>query len=276
MLTRAAVVGSPVAHSLSPVLHRAAYDELGLADWSYERVEVPAGGLQRLLESLGPEWVGLSVTMPGKEEALAGADVPSGSALAVGAANTLVRRPEGWYADNTDVDGLRPALVEAGVEGAHRALVLGGGATARSALLALHGLGVRAADVLVRDRLRPQTAELLESLGLDARVRRLADGIPLGGTEVVVSTLPGGAPAPPVHDGGPHRPVVMDVSYAPWPSALADAVAQATQGRVPVVRGTRMLLHQAARQVKLMTGRRPPTSVMDEALGRAIGERAGR
>ncbi|GAA4887509.1 shikimate dehydrogenase [Serinicoccus chungangensis] len=276
MLTRAAVVGSPVAHSLSPVLHRAAYDELGLADWSYERVEVPAGGLQRLLESLGPEWVGLSVTMPGKEEALAGADVHSGSALAVGAANTLVRRPVGWYADNTDVDGLRTALVEAGVEGARRALVLGGGATARSALLALHGLGVRAADVLVRDRLRPQTAELLESLGLDARVRSLADGIPLGGTEVVVSTLPGGAPAPPVHDGGLHRPVVMDVSYAPWPSALADAVAQATQGRVPVVRGTRMLLHQAARQVELMTGRRPPTSVMDEALGRAIGERAGR
>ncbi|WP_298886531.1 shikimate dehydrogenase [uncultured Serinicoccus sp.] len=276
MLTRAGVVGSPVAHSLSPVLHHAAYAALGLGDWSYDRTEVPAGGLGRFVESLGPEWVGLSVTMPGKEEALALAQAAGGSATAVGAANTLVRRPEGWYADNTDVDGLRAALLEAGLEDARRAVVLGGGATARSAFVALQGLGVRVVEVLVRDRLRPQTAQLLESLGLDTHVRRLADGIPLDAAEVVLSTLPGGTPAPPVRDGGAHRPVAMDVGYAPWPSPFADAVAEATQGRVRVVRGTRMLLHQAARQVELMTGREAPTPAMDLALRRALEGRAPR
>ncbi len=282
VLTRAGVVGSPVAHSLSPVLHHGAYAALGLDDWSYERAEVPGGTLRRFVEDLGPEWVGLSVTMPGKEEALALAPEASTAAVAVGAANTLVRRPGGWYADNTDVDGLRAALVEAGLQGARRAVVLGGGATARSAFVALQGLGVRAVEVLVRDRLRPQTAQLLESLGLDTHVRRLADGIPLEAAEVVLSTLPGGTPAPPVHhgygdgDAGGPGPVVMDVGYAPWPSPFADAVAEATQGRVRVVRGTRMLLHQAARQVELMTGREAPTPAMDLALRRALEGRAQR
>ncbi|KUG54251.1 hypothetical protein AVL62_03160 [Serinicoccus chungangensis] len=277
MLTRAGVVGSPVAHSLSPVLHHAAYAALGLDDWSYERAEVPAGGLRRFVEGLGPEWVGLSVTMPGKEEALALAAEASTAAAAVGAANTLLRRPGGWYADNTDVDGLRTALLEAGLEGAHRAVVLGGGATARSAAVALHGLGVRTVEVLVRDRLRPHTAQLLESLGLDTHVRHLADGIPLDAAEVVLSTLPGGTPAPPVRPGrGADRPVVMDVGYAPWPSPFAAAVAEATQGRVRVVRGTRMLLHQAARQVELMTGREAPTSAMDLALRGELEGRAQR
>lgn len=269
MLTRAAVVGSPVAHSLSPVLHGAAYAALGLGDWSYGRVEVPQGALAAHVGSLGPEWMGLSVTMPGKEEALALADDAGPAARSVGAANTLVRRETGWYADNTDVRGLEAALTEAGVGTVSRAVVVGAGATARSALLALHTLGAREVTLCVRDRIRPATAELLERLGVRAHRRALSEGIPLD-TEVVISTLPGGVPSPPVLPAGTRAPVVMDVSYAPWPSALAGAVAEATHDRVRVVRGTRMLLHQAARQVELMTGLDAPTPAMDAALRRHL------
>ncbi|PZU44504.1 MAG: shikimate dehydrogenase [Arsenicicoccus sp.] len=273
-MTRAAVVGSPVAHSLSPVLHRAAYTALGLTDWCYDRVEVPQGALAAHVAALGPEWVGLSVTMPGKEEALDLADDTGPAARAVGAANTLVRRETGWYADNTDVHGLQAALTEAGVGTVSRSVVVGAGATARSAILALHTLGAQEVTLCVRDWTRPATDALLERLGMRVHRRALSEGIPLD-TEVVLSTLPGGVPAPPVLPAGAQPPVVMDVSYAPWPSALADVVATATHDRVRVVRGTRMLLHQAVRQVELMTGLDAPTRAMDAALRGALDDRAG-
>ncbi|WP_281963845.1 shikimate dehydrogenase [Serinicoccus marinus] len=274
MLRRAGVVGSPVAHSLSPVLHRAAYAELGLRGWSYDRAEIGSGGLARHVAGLGPDWVGLSVTMPGKEEALALADVAGEEAVAVGAANTLVRGEAGWSAHNTDVHGLTAALHEAGVGRAGRAVVVGGGATARSVVVALHALGVDRLTCCVRDDLRPATRELTERIGMATTVRLLAEGIPLGGVDVVVSTLPGGAPAPPVVGTTGWLPVVMDVSYDPWPSALRTAVLSATGGRVQVVRGTRMLLHQAVRQVELMTGRPGPTAAMDRALSRHLAAEA--
>ena len=269
MLTRrAGVIGSPVAHSLSPVLHGAAYAALGLTGWSYDRTEVPRGGLARHVRALGPEWAGLSVTMPGKEEALAVADDASEVAVLAGAANTLLPRDGGWYADNTDVHGLATALVEAGAPAPRRAVVLGGGATARSTVLALRALGVREVRLLVRDDVRPDTRACLERLELETSVGRLADGIPLGGGEVdvLVGTLPGTAPAPALHPGSGDAPVVLDVSYAPWPSALARAVAAVSAGRVTVVRGTGMLLHQAARQIELMTGRAAPVEAMAGAL----------
>lgn len=279
---RAGVVGSPVAHSLSPVLHRAAYDALGLTGWSYDRAEVARGDLGRHVEGLGPDWVGLSVTMPGKEEALALADEASDEAVLAGAANTLVRRAGGWYADNTDVYGLATALTEAGAGTVARGTVLGGGATARSAVLALHRLGAREVDLLVRDQVRPETRTLLDRLRTQpdaprVRVRTLADGIPLdrAETDVVVGTLPGGVPSPTCRPVGSRTPVVLDVAYAPWPGALAVEVARATAGRVSVVRGTSMLLHQAVRQVELMTGATPPTEVMAAALDRAQWEEQG-
>lgn len=271
---RAGVVGSPVDHSLSPVLHLAAYRALGLTGWSYDRTDVPRGDLRRHVEALGPERVGLSVTMPGKEEALALADDSSPEAQLAGAANTLVRRDDGgWYADNTDIYGLATALGEAGVHQPLRAVVLGGGATARSAVLALRRLGVGEVTLLVRGRLRPETEDLLERLrdldqGPEVRTGRLVDSIPLGpsGAEVVVGTLPAGTPAPEVTWDGAGEPVVLDAVYAPWPSTLALAVGEATGGRVAVVRGTAMLLHQAVRQVELMTGRTPPVAAMAAAL----------
>src|SRR5690349_9328703 len=106
---KAAVLGSPIAHSRSPQLHLAAYRVLGLTDWSYERIECAAEDLPGLVDALGPEWVGLSVTMPNKFAALRYADERTRRAELVGSANTLVRTPSGWRADNTDVDGVAGA-----------------------------------------------------------------------------------------------------------------------------------------------------------------------
>lgn len=279
---RAGVVGSPVSHSLSPLLHGAAYEALGLTGWSYGRQEVPEGGLARHVDGLGPEWVGLSVTMPGKEEALALAGTASQEAALAGAANTLVRQDHSWYADNTDVHGLATALQEAGAGQVTRGVVLGGGATARSAVLALRRLGAREIDLMVREGIRPRTRELLDRLAdgptpTGVRVRRLAEGLSLDRrwADVVVGTLPPGVSAPPVEPGDREPPVVLDVVYSPWPSALATAVASASAGRVVAVRGTTMLLHQAARQVELMTGCTAPVRQMALALQGALTEGRG-
>lgn len=270
---RAGVVGFPVAHSLSPVLHRAAYTALGLSGWSYGRTDVPAGGLGAHLETLGPQWVGLSVTMPLKPEALALADQASDVATFAGGANTLVRRDGQWYADNTDVHGLVTALREAGAHnGEHpprQAVLVGGGATACSALLALSELGVREVQVLVRDRLRPDTQRVADQLDLQVQVRRLAGtSVPLdaGRNQVIIGTLPVTAPAPSLRWTGGPAPVVLDAVYAPWPSPLAHATRVASGGAVEAHRGTGMLLHQAVRQVELMTGRPGPTEAMRAAL----------
>ncbi|MGQ0837419.1 shikimate dehydrogenase [Actinokineospora sp.] len=113
---RAAVLGSPVDHSLSPVLHSAAYAALGLAGWTYTRLDCDEPRLPGLVAELGPEWAGLSVTMPGKRAALAVAVAATERAWAVGAANTLVHQPDGtWHADCTDVAGVIGALRAAGL-----------------------------------------------------------------------------------------------------------------------------------------------------------------
>src|SRR5882757_2227734 len=151
---RAAVVGSPVAHSLSPVLHNAAYAALGLADWTFDRIDRTADTMPALVAELTPDWVGLAVTMPGKHAALALADERTERAVAVGAANTLLRRPGGgWRADCTDVAGVTGALTAAG---GYRpiphatGLVLGAGGTAAAALAALAELGVADVTLVVR------------------------------------------------------------------------------------------------------------------------------
>lgn len=277
MLTlRAGVVGSPISHSLSPVLHRAAYAALGLAGWRYDAVEVPAGALAEHVASLGPEWVGLSVTMPGKEEALALSAVASEHARLTGAANTLMRRPDGWHADNTDVHGLAMALTEAGLQSPQRVTIVGGGATARSAVVAVRRLGASRVGLVVRDRPRPDTLTLAGQLGLDPEVRTLDAGpVVLDSSlhDAVISTLPGGAPAPQLSLGPPGStaPVVLDVTYAPWPSPLATAVRALGPGAPPVASGLGMLLHQAARQVHLITGHDGPVEAMRDALGPGEG-----
>ncbi|MFC4373608.1 shikimate dehydrogenase [Nocardia halotolerans] len=262
---KAAVLGKPIAHSRSPQLHTAAYRALGLP-WSYERVECSAEQLPGFVDGLGPEWVGLSVTMPGKDAALAYAQERTDRAVLVGSANTLVRTGDGWLADCTDVDGVLGALREGGVERLGEAVVLGAGGTARPALLALSELGAESVTVIARSAARAGTAvELARQLGMRAAV------VPLDVEEVravcakagaVVSTVPAEAAAP-IAEAVAVVPVVLDAIYDPWPTPLATAVEAAGH---TVVSGLRMLLNQAYGQVELFTGQPAPREAMAAAL----------
>ncbi|TQS26581.1 shikimate dehydrogenase [Microbispora sp. KK1-11] len=264
---RAAVLGSPIAHSLSPVLHRAAYAAMGLADWRYDAIECAENGLADLVGGLGPEWAGLSLTMPLKRAVLPLLDTVSDLAVAVGGANTVVFRDGARHGENTDVYGIVQALAEAGVPAPASAVILGGGATAASAVAALRDTGLAEVTLVVRDPARAgETLRVAERLGTTVTVRSLGDFDPAA--DLVVSTLPSGAAdalAERVAARLPEKAALFDVVYAPWPTALAAAVR--ARGRT-VIGGFPMLLHQAVRQAELMTGR---ADVPVEAM-RAAGE----
>jgi len=256
---RAAVLGSPIAHSRSPQLHLAAYHALGLFDWTYERIECSAAELPSLVSGFGPEWVGVSITMPGKFAALAFADERSPRAELVGSANTLVRTATGWRADNTDVDGVSGALGSF----TGRAAVVGSGGTAPAVVFALADLGADDIAIVSRDRGK---AEPLLALGahVGADVRWVELGTPLRGLDLVVSTIPADAAA--VHaDSIAGVPLLLDAIYDPWPTPLADAV---TAGGGRVISGLQMLLNQAFTQVEQFTGQPAPKEAMRAALDR--------
>ncbi|GAA2387472.1 shikimate dehydrogenase [Nonomuraea africana] len=260
---RAAVLGSPIAHSLSPYLHRAAYQAMGLTGWTYEAHECDEARLPALLDAA--DWAGLSLTMPLKRAVLPLLDTVSDLAVEVGGANTVVFTDGVRHGDNTDVYGIERALAEAGVPAPGSALVLGAGATAASALAALRNLGLRTATLVARDPARAgETIEVAERLGVALAVETFDKLEALLDVDLVVSTLPGGA-ADSFAGQLARVPALFDVVYAPWPTRLAAAV-EAGGGKV--VGGFPMLLHQAVRQVELMTGR---GDVPVEAM-RAAGE----
>ncbi|WP_040791287.1 shikimate dehydrogenase [Nocardia paucivorans] len=267
MPRRAAVLGSPIAHSRSPQLHLAAYRALGL-NWTYERIECTADRLPALVDGLGPEWVGLSVTMPGKEAALAYADERTERAVLVGSANTLLRIDDGWRADCTDVDGVLGALRGGGVTDIDSGVVLGAGGTARPALLALSELGAGKVTIVARNSGRARPAvELAERLGMRVTVIGFE---PTALTAVcaragaVVSTVPAEAAAA-VAAAVAAAPVVLDAIYNPWPTPLAEAVTVAGHS---VIGGLDMLLNQAYGQVEQFTGMPAPRAAMAAALER--------
>jgi shikimate dehydrogenase len=254
---RAAVLGAPIGHSLSPALHRAAYAGLGLAHWRYEAIECDEAALPALLEELDPSWAGLSLTMPLKRTVLPLLDEVSDLAVAVGGANTVVFAGGRLVGHNTDVHGIVAALDEAGPAAGFRspgsALILGGGATACSALAALHDLGLPEVTVAVRDRARAGAAVAAAGrLGIAVDVRPLARIEDLLPVDLVISTLPGGAARPYAAAVAKSGAAVFDVAYEPWPTPLAATV---TGIGGAVVGGFPMLLHQAVRQVALMTRR---------------------
>jgi shikimate dehydrogenase len=265
---RAAVLGSPIAHSLSPVLHTAAYAALGLHDWTYTAIECDEAGLPALLASCDTRWAGLSLTMPLKRAVLPLLDRTEPLAVAVGGANTVVFEDGARHGYNTDVPGMVAALAEAGVTAPARATILGAGATACSALAALRETGLTSAVVLARDRSR--AGDLLAAagrLGIEVDVRPFGSGVRDG--DLVVSTVPAGAADFYTERMGGLRPgpaAVLDVVYAPWPTPLAQAAARS--GAV-VVGGFDLLLHQAARQVELMTGVKPAPLAQMRAAGQA-------
>ncbi len=287
---KAAVLGSPVNHSLSPVLHRAAYSALGLAGWSYTAIECDAAALAGLLSGLDDTWAGLSLTMPLKRAVLALLDEVEPLAAEVGSANTVIfSRGRGrGHGYNTDVGGMVDALAEAGVTACARALIIGGGATACSALAALRQIGAREAVVAVRDVRRADEVKVTAGrLGVGVRVCDLATfdatgGGAGGGAEefadsaahgLVISTVPSRAADSAAQwlQAGAFQPqAVFDVVYDPWPTRLA-AAAQAA-GSI-VIGGLDLLLHQAARQVELMTGYREPLAAMRSAGLAQLAER---
>jgi shikimate dehydrogenase len=262
---KAGVLGSPIAHSRSPQLHLAAYRALGLADWTYERIECDADELPGVVGGFGPDWVGVSVTMPGKFAALRFADERTDRAELVGSANTLLRTPRGWRADNTDIDGVTGAL---GAEGSAsgRAVVSGSGGTAPAAIVALGELGV--GDITVVARSPDKAARLIElaaRVGAAARFCDLDGGAVadvVSGSGVLVSTLPADV-AGRYAEVFAGAPVLLDAIYDPWPTPLAAAVT-AVGGRV--ISGLQMLLHQAFAQVEQFTGLPAPREAMIAAM----------
>ena len=268
---RCAVLGSPVAHSLSPVLHQAAYAELGLTGWSYGRAEVRADGLAAFVDGLDDTWRGLSLTMPLKVAVLElpGVETVSDDARLTGVGNTLLLDGAGRQVHNTDVAGLVWALDRVLDEGVTTATVLGSGATARSTLVALAGLGATRVQVLARDPARAEALRpLAETLDLDLLVLPWRSTPPPA--RVLVSTVTAGALDDWADAAAGSAEVVLDVVYDPWPTSLAAAAARAG---VRVVDGLDLLVGQAVLQVELMTGHRPSPDVLRAAGDAALAAR---
>jgi shikimate dehydrogenase len=270
---RAAVLGSPIAHSLSPVLHRAAYDELGLTGWSYDRFEVDEAGLPAFLDGLGPEWEGLSLTMPLKRAVIPLLDEISDTAASVDAVNTVVLGEDGRrFGDNTDIPGMVAALREHGIEEVDSAAILGAGATASSALAALARICTGEVVAYVRSEARAaEMREWGERLDVDVRTADWTDAAEALRAPLVVATTPAGA-SDALAAAVPERPATLfDVLYDPWPTELA---ARWSMFGGAVVSGLDLLVHQAVLQVERITGRSPaPLEVMRHAGEQALAAR---
>lgn len=249
--TQLAVWGDPIAHSRSPQLHAAAYAVLGL-DWTYSRRRVDDTAFAGELDSLDRTWRGLSLTMPLKGVGHAAARELDRRAELTGAVNTLLLDPAGPRGFNTDVGGIVRALGDEGVASADRARIVGAGATATSALVALAELGAAEVDVVAR---RPEAVESLaalgRSIGVDVTATPFAASV-FPPVPVTIATLPGDAPIPDAAaaalaaDGG----LLLDVVYGHWPTALS-AAWELAGGRS--TSGLGMLLHQAVLQVRIFT-----------------------
>lgn len=273
---RAAVLGHPIAHSLSPTLHRAAYRALGLDDWTYDAVEVDEASLPGFVAGLDGSWAGLSLTMPLKAAILPLLDHVEPLAGVVGAANTVLVQGSGarrvLVGANTDVHGIVAALREGGVTRVATAVVLGAGATAASALAALAQLGCTDPTVLVRSLGRTGALRrAAHRMGVEPAFGLLGTAVDtMPGADVVISTLPGHAADAVAAEleraeraAATSFGLLLDVAYEPRPTPLGVAWAQAGG---PVVAGHVMLLHQAAEQVRLMTGLAAPVEAMRAAL----------
>lgn len=272
---RLAVLGSPIAHSKSPALHRAAYARLGL-DWEYSAVEMTGDRLPAFFDGLDAAWRGLSLTMPLKQDVLPLLDEVDELAALAGAANTVLLDGGRRLGFNTDVGGIVRTLAESEITAIRRGTLIGAGATAASALVAMAELGAEEVRVLVR---RPGAAAELESLGRraglavtehpitsladDARVA--SDHAGLGeeaAADLVISTVPGGVDLGVIPSAAlVARAALLDVAYDPWPSALGRAWLDADG---TVVHGLGMLLHQALLQIRIFVNGDPFAALPDE------------
>ena len=257
-----AVLGRPIAHSLSPLLHNSAYldDQL---PFTFVRIDAgEAWEIRTLLENSGADVRGFSVTMPGKSAALELADAATERATAIGTANTLVPQGDGtWLADNTDVDGVSACLedlhIEHGINFAGtRGIVVGNGGTARPAVAALAAQGVTHVTVLARSERALNLQSLVEAFGMEFSWARFDESQVdelCADASVVISTIPA-AGAKPLVPSLLRAESVVDVIYDPYPTPLLSAAAEAA---LPHADGLRMLAGQAERQYELFTGQAP-------------------
>ncbi len=273
MTTRCGVLGSPIGHSLSPVLHRAAYAELGL-DWEYDAHEVREDELAEFLDGLDETWRGLSLTMPLKRVVVPLLDELTSRAEQAQAANTVILETGRRIGHNTDIPGAVAAIRERTDAPLPTAVILGGGATATSTLLALADLGCSSVRVVVRDPSRV-TATLDAAARHPARpmvevltFREASEAAQSLRPSIVVSTVPARAQGEAALRLAASAPVVFDVLYDPWPTPLAKLAAAE---RLVLVSGLDLLVHQAALQVELMTGSEAPLEAMRAAGAAALG-----
>lgn len=276
---RCAVLGDPIDHSLSPVLHNAAYAELGLDDWVYDAVRVGAGELEELLAHLGDDVRGFSLTMPLKREVMGLAHDVTPRALLAGAANTLVIDDGLLLADNTDLPGTAAAVRERWAGPVAHAVLLGAGATAASTGLAMVDLGAERVTVLARSAARAEETRRAISRHPAHPEVVVADldsaDVAALGADVLVSSVPAEAQSPEMVARCGDVPVVFEVIYDPWPTPLAASVLDAPGGRV-LVGGLDLLVHQAVLQVELFTGSPGPLAAMREAGELALALRTRR
>ncbi|MFP7365665.1 shikimate dehydrogenase [Corynebacterium callunae] len=268
---RAAVLGSPIEHSRSPILHNAGYHALGLSQWKYGRFECTGEQLAELVGGADDSYRGFSVTMPAKFAALEFATEVTSRAQAIGAANTLVRINGGWRADNTDVDGIKGALGELlGEQGLvdKHAVVIGGGGTARPAIWALVEAGVAQITVVNRSDRSAELAPLfdekptvLKFIGFDADIAAAT-----ARAAAVISTVPSAGIVG--LEAAIAQAPVLDVIYDPWPTPL---VLAARAAGFPAVGGHVMLAYQSFGQFEQFTGQPAPQSEMRAALEESLG-----
>jgi shikimate dehydrogenase len=266
-----AVLGSPIGHSKSPLLHRAAISALGI-DADYSAVDISEIQLARFLASQSADWLGFSLTMPLKNVVRSVLVDECETSTLTGSVNTIVRGESGWHGFNTDVWGAQTAIAQSLGTHFSSATVLGSGATASSLVVALHALGVTELTVVARDAAKSTaTAELGISLGMNAR------GIEWGTesvqSDILVNTIPASATISPEIIDDLDSGALFDVVYDPWPSALAREWA--ARG-LPTSNGLLMLLWQAVRQARLFYGDGideplPNESMVVTAMRSAVG-----
>lgn len=244
-MIRAAVLGSPIAHSLSPALHRAAYRALGL-DGEYEAIEVEAAGLAEFIATRDRTWTGFSLTMPLKEEVLEIADSIDPLALQIQSANTLIRSESGWHAVTTDVSGFQHALIANGVARYEKIVIIGAGATARAAAAACDELGKH---IVVINRSNKRE-EAMRAAVRSSKISFIGWNEKLPEGDLVINTTPSGAADIFVaqctfRPGG----LFFEALYHPWPTKL---LARWRGLGGDTIDGLDLLVHQAIDQISLM------------------------
>jgi len=244
---RGAVLGSPISHSLSPALHRAAFESIGIAG-SYEAIDVPSGTLQQFFLAHESDFDYFSLTMPLKEEAHLLNVTCDKLSLRIGSINTLYKREGRWFGTSTDGSGFLAALAAQGYSTISHALILGAGGTARAVAGALDG-NVETLTVMGRTSTRKDALESCVEKSTFNYLPWISDP-EINSYDLIINTTPAGA-ADLLAENLPLQVtgLLFDVIYKPWPTVLASAWSDRS-GKV--INGKELLLWQGLDQLSLV------------------------